>query len=363
MAPSVLQILEKGGDAFALSMEVLFRDFASTDYRQHALITPSMFGPVGMFDQPATLGDMLVESNPLNGSPNHIFHMLGEAPLTSEHRQGVTAAGQNQEVDKFTISIDKRRETTRVLGQDDLKLMPVSVMPRMMMDMVQRVRQYNDLAGIITLIKAARAAAVFKDGDRIHTGGKVVTRVAADKEAAYPASTTGANRFIEDLTALGLLWTTAENAHNMRIAFVDPYIMDTVLPFRTEIFSRDFSPPEDAGNLNKLEARFAAGFWLVKTTNHLPARIVGATDSVLGTEIPTKYHGDFTAAGPARQPVAACVSADPLRRPLGFVHDGGPGSFVEARQWENDIRMKQDAWTGWGEFHPFTAGEIGVSTT
>lgn len=206
----------------------------------------------------------------------------------------------------------------------------------------------------ITLTKAARTAAVTKNGYVVHNGGNVVSRSGGDLATVYPVTVTGAKLFRDDATQLARLLEEDDVPPGNWIMYISPYIKQ-VLMQDTAIMDRDLTRvPAD---LNKRVVGMLSGFMLVET-NRLPStNITGATEQN------TKYQGNFAFNGGVGRPAALVVAgAGEGKSPVVERRLRGLRSSMTWDERRHTWLGQSWIHTGFNVLHPFTAGEIRVAS-
>ena len=345
-------ILLEGTDTDFLSLQIYFNTILTEEFRLRGLLSSAIMGG----DADNGISSQVMDVRPIVNSTSARFNFLGEGQKTTPVRAGEPTGSQARTVTSGEVRLFPRRKAEVVLSTDQLRSTPIEHISAFMSQLSQDVREYAELASFITLAKAARTAARFKDGRRVYTGGKRVTVVAADVATAYPSTPTGAEAFVDKLAELGVQFTEAKNT-NPRFAFVLPYISERVLPQKKELVDKDLNA-EMNGSLSRLKVTWAANHMIIPTSGHLPDRVVGVNDDLLGEEIPSLLHGNFTNAAGHGLPVALTVAPDPVRRPIAVAVADGSSALIVPRREQHALYLQASSFWGMAVYHPYVAGEI-----
>jgi hypothetical protein len=282
------------------------------------------------------------------------FPIIGDDPTPEYHTPGTELLGQDVTLDKGTITIDDILVSHYDVPIDQITVSHFDVIAPFARKLGRSLATDFDKKLIITGVKAAQTAAV----TGIHSGGNVVERVAATQAAAYPATDTGALNFRSDVAELGQLLDEDNVPANGRFLLISPYLR-RILGATTAgnnpiaVWSKDFTAGENG--INTRTIAILEGFQVL-VTNHLPSTAI--------TSGPSKYQGDFTAAGTGEgRPVAlALCGADEGSAGIGYVTAGGVQPHLEPDHRRNTTFMKAQMMVGAGVLSPWCAGEIHVDT-
>ena len=282
------------------------------------------------------------------------FPIIGDDPTPEYHTPGTELLGQDVSLDKGTITIDDILVSHYDVPLDQVTISHFDVIAPFARKLGRSLATDFDKKLIITGVKAAQTAAV----TGIHRGGNVVERVAATQAAAYPATATGALNFRSDVAELGQLLDEDNVPTNGRFLLISPYLRRILgaTPAGNNpiaVWSKDFTAGENGSNTRTIA--ILEGFQVL-VTNHLPSTAI--------TSGPSKYQGDFTAAGTGEgRPVAlALCGADEGSAGIGYVTAGGVQPHLEPDHRRNTTFMKAQMMVGAGVLSPWCAGEIHVDT-
>lgn len=357
---SIFNILEEDGQIDKLSLTILFQSMMMEDFRLRGIFSPAILGTntSTSFAEETSVASQMVAVKQVTNSTNEAFYLLGEGGKTWTVRPGERQGTRQGTITSEILRIHPRRSTQLVLSRDDIRTSTVDAVAPLMAQLIQDVREYVEWTAFITLVNAARRPARFKDGRRVHGPGKRITIQAASLAAAFAETEAGAEAFHARLGQLGLLWTEANNT-NPRMMFVHPYIKELVLPKAPNLINRDLNPSTSAGYATQ-EVRDAGGMRLLPTSNHLPNRVIGVNDEILGDDIPESYRGNFTRAAGHGLPVAVGGAPDMVRKPIAALVAPGDNLLMEANRLEHSLTMQASVWFAFGVFFPPTAGSIEI---
>lgn len=290
----------------------------------------------------------------LNGGSSHQWPIIGRDNTPDYHEPGTELLGKTFKMDEGIVAIDNILVDHVDVARADLVTSHFEVFRPFATKLGRSLAIQFDTNAAIVGLRAARTAAV----SGIHDGGNQVTRVAADVATAYPNSVTGANNFRDDVAQLAADMDLDNVPEDGRYLYITPYIRQILSRHATDIFNRDFGPGSEGNDLNTRRIGILSDF-NVMVTNGMPATNISPSGLT-----PTKYGGNFTAAGADDQPVAlALCGAQEGSAAIGTVVGFGIEPHMSPDHRRNTTFMKAQAMLGMDVLSPWCAGSVGVSTT
>lgn len=209
-------------------------------------------------------------------------------------------------------------------------------------------------------LKAARTAAVTKNGLTIHNGGLRVTRSAsANVATAYADSSTGSGNFRSDVAQLAYKADLEYVPKQGRYLVVHPYIA-RILRHETNIFYKEVNALGMSNSMNQRVIGELEGFTVV--VDPVLQYFTGSSSLTGATYTDVRYSKyNVTCDGTEGIPAAiACWGSSTGIFPVGVATRQGVYGFMEFDEWTNVTKIKAQVMMGADVMHPWSAGEIAV---
>lgn len=236
------------------------------------------------------------------------FLQNADSPTPFDFEPGDEIMGQDGAVNEVTATVDNFIVAARRIGLADKQYQHFDYIGKLAPQHKRKIEQLYDKRIFTVGLLAARDTSVTKNGLAVHSGGNRVTRDDESLVAAYPASSTGAARFREDLRSLRYE-KDIDNIGEDSYLWVPPYMRQVVLYDNTaQVFSEDYVHP-GTNEIMKRQVRLLEGFKLVGFPNTTSAGGPFPNENIVGNR-QSKYDGNFTIGASNGLPVALALSAD-----------------------------------------------------
>ena len=347
------RFLSNAGDDQSLALTQFWGTVLET-FRAKTLLWNSL-GPDGVGGSVSP--DAIVASMVVNSGKSWEFPIIGDDPTPQEHTPGVELLGQDVDLDKGTITIDKILVSHYEIPLDHTQLSHFNVLEPFARKLGRSLAIKFDQDLFITGVKAANTAA----STGFHNGGNAVNRNSAALAAAYPLSSAGAFDLYEDISTLARAMDEDNVPEDGRYLFMVPYLFQ-VLTCGRENFFFDADLGRTENNLMNQVVGKIARFNIMPMTTHLPSTNITTGQS--------KYQGDFTAKGGSGTgdglpgALALCGAAEGDAA-IGYVSaaDAQLGPIYAHRHFDerrNTTFMKAQMMVGADVLAPWCAGVIQV---
>ena len=301
---------------------------------------------------PGSVGDnRVIGQKVIQEGKSWQFPIMGPDPEPEYHTPGDELLGKTIVMDEGTITIDDLLVNHIDVPIDQMVLSHFDVMSPFAMKLGRGLAKNLNRKAIRTGVAAARTAALVSQGQTMHNGGNVVSRVGASGITdAYPVTTAGAVALRDDIAYLAQKMDEDEVPEDGRFLYIPSYLR-RVASKDPDIWDQRFE-----SSMNDMHTRrlgIIEGFE-IRVTNNLPTTNV--------TTGPTKYQGDFTYNGAAGQPVGlAFCGAQEGEPAIGAVIGIGIGSTVWDDVRRNTTFLKAQTMVGLGTLSVWCAGELRVT--
>lgn len=318
MSVNALNPINNGGDPFGNGRKLFELDVSGPFYTQNYLFNAAEAG--------------LIEKKTLSGATSYDGYMFAADENSDELIAGDLISGSQAETEKYTITLEENpQKKAFTTSQSKVRTTHYagSVLQQQGVAIGEILARRIDQHLFATGVRAARSAAVIKNGVTIHNGGNRVTQTNGTTiTTAYPRSTTGVGRFVDDLAQLNYLMDLDEipSGPENRTAFVDPWIyniltaVDSSNGIAAAYFNRDFVNP---GINDYLMHRIMVveNVNIVPVNNRLPTGVKSSG--------PVQSQGNFERDGDGL-PAVLMLARDPMRSAVGYAEvEGGLRTVFE----------------------------------
>lgn len=340
-------ILNKSGDEYSLAREEQFRALVSQDFQPKTLFYP---GPAGMVDGLPSL----FQVKTLTSGKTHRFEQVSDPTAAQEFVPGDEMSGTQIEFDKGTITVDRPIWDAKSITDEPDILAHWEFAGPASRNISYAIANEADTRLCQTIISAARTSSLTKNGLTIHSGGNAVSRIGGGSAVsdAYPNSSTGSDRFLDDVAQLQYEFDIDNVPEAGRYLVITPYIRRVLQENDTKIFNSDYSR-SPANDFNKRVIGELFGFMVLTPYNRMP------TDNGVASGRPAKYQNDNTYAGSNGEPVALAVGGVlDGQAPAGLVVAGGLRTGIEYEPLKMKTTYHASLMMGAGVLNPYCAGII-----
>jgi len=332
-----------------------FLDTAGTEYnlalkRYTGIVLESFRTAVEFWDRTGRI----TAFQTIESGNSHQFILSSDDPTPEFVTPGEEMLGMDYEFDEGTITIDDILAVHFRVPLDQQILSHFDVLTALGKKTGRSLAiEYDQKLAIIGILAAREAAKT-----NFHSGGNVVDAAGSHTTvaSAYPATSTGADNFRDDVSNLAQLMDEDNVPRQGRILFVPPYIKRVLSNVtNSSIFDRDLSAMTN--DLNQRILGVLEGFSVVET-NNLPSTNITTGKS--------KYQGNFTATQVASEThgLPACLAlcgAEVAEPAIGVVQARGITTTIKPIEEKLTTFMSAYTFMGADILAPWCAGYIRVT--